>query len=153
MPVTTIAWHCILYCLLPLQHYDVVLLMLCLLISLCRSFVKTEPVRIISLQDEDSEDTGWAVCWMSTGGKNEELTAKKSCNDRSCYCCVVVVFTLNRSFYPTSAVPPVSFLILHPNGNANYVVTDSSVARQSKTQNANQVITYRVREHNTATNI
>ena len=28
---------------------------------------------------------------------------------------VVVVFTLNRSFYPTtSAVPPVSFLILHP---------------------------------------
>ena len=26
-----------------------------------------------------------------------------------------VVFTLNRSFYPTtSAVPPVSFLILHP---------------------------------------
>ena len=28
---------------------------------------------------------------------------------------VVVVFTLNRSFYPTSAAaPPVSFLILHP---------------------------------------
>ena len=28
---------------------------------------------------------------------------------------IVVVFTLNRSFYPTtSAVPPVSFLILHP---------------------------------------
>ena len=28
---------------------------------------------------------------------------------------VVVAFTLNRSFYPTtSAVPPVSFLILHP---------------------------------------
>ena len=28
---------------------------------------------------------------------------------------VVVVFTLNRSFYPTTpAVPPVSFLILHP---------------------------------------
>ena len=28
---------------------------------------------------------------------------------------VVVVFTLNRSFYPTtSAVPPVSVLILHP---------------------------------------
>ena len=28
---------------------------------------------------------------------------------------VDVVFTLNRSFYPTiSAVPPVSFLILHP---------------------------------------
>ena len=28
---------------------------------------------------------------------------------------LVVVFTLNRTFYPTSsAVPPVSFLILHP---------------------------------------
>ena len=28
---------------------------------------------------------------------------------------VIVVFTLNRSFYPTtSAVPPVSFLILDP---------------------------------------
>ena len=28
---------------------------------------------------------------------------------------VAVVFTFNRSFYPTtSAVPPVSFLILHP---------------------------------------
>ena len=27
----------------------------------------------------------------------------------------VVVFTLNRSFYPTtSAVPPMSYLILHP---------------------------------------
>ena len=33
----------------------------------------------------------------------------------SYYIAVVVVFTLNRSFYPTtSAVPPVSFLILHP---------------------------------------
>ena len=27
---------------------------------------------------------------------------------------VVVVFTLNRSFHPTSAVTPVSFLIVHP---------------------------------------
>ena len=27
---------------------------------------------------------------------------------------VAVVFTSNRSFYPTSAVPPVSFLIFHP---------------------------------------
>ena len=26
---------------------------------------------------------------------------------------VVFVFTLNRSFYPTSAVTPVSFLIVH----------------------------------------
>ena len=41
---------------------------------------------------------------------------------------VVVVFTLNRSFYPTtSAVLPVSFLILHPREipGTNYVVTDS----------------------------
>ena len=42
---------------------------------------------------------------------------------------VVVVFTLNRSFYPTtSAIPPVSFLILHPREilrSTNYVVTDS----------------------------
>ena len=38
---------------------------------------------------------------------------------------VVVVFTLNRSFYPTtSAVPPVSSLILHPR-DTNSVVTDS----------------------------
>ena len=38
---------------------------------------------------------------------------------------VVVVFTLNRSFYPTtSAVPPVSFLILHPR-DKNSVVTVS----------------------------
>ena len=39
---------------------------------------------------------------------------------------VVVVFTLNRSFYPTtSAVLPVSFLILHPREipGTNYVVT------------------------------
>ena len=36
---------------------------------------------------------------------------------------VVVAFTLNRSFYPTtSAVPPVSFLILHPREMQNYVV-------------------------------
>ena len=42
---------------------------------------------------------------------------------------VVAVFTLNRSMYPaTSAVPPVSFLILHPR-DTNYVVTDSSEYR------------------------
>ena len=36
-----------------------------------------------------------------------------------------VVFKFNRSFYPTTlAVPPVSFLILHPR-DTNYVVTDS----------------------------
>ena len=34
---------------------------------------------------------------------------------RSVVVVVVVVFTLNRSFYPTiRAVPPVSFLTLHP---------------------------------------
>ena len=38
--------------------------------------------------------------------------------------CVVVVVTLSRSFYPTSAVPPVSFLILHPR-DTKFVVTDS----------------------------
>ena len=39
---------------------------------------------------------------------------------------VVVVFTLNRFFYAaTSAVPPVSFLILHLKRDTNYVVTDS----------------------------
>ena len=27
---------------------------------------------------------------------------------------VAVVFTLNRSFYPTSVEPPTSFLMLHP---------------------------------------
>ena len=38
---------------------------------------------------------------------------------------VVVVFTLNRSLYPTaSAVPPVSFLILHPR-DTKAVVTDN----------------------------
>ena len=38
---------------------------------------------------------------------------------------VVVVFTLNRSFYPTtSALPPVSFLIYPINRDTNYVVTD-----------------------------
>ena len=45
---------------------------------------------------------------------------------------VVVVFTLNRSFYlTTSAVPPVSFLILHPKKipGTNYVVTNSNIEK------------------------
>ena len=48
-----------------------------------------------------------------------------------------VVLTSNRSFYPTtSAVPPVSFLIIHPR-DTNSVVTDSatekpSVAKESR---------------------
>ena len=45
------------------------------------------------------------------------------------YLHVVVVFTLNRSFYPTtSVVPPVSLLILHPR-DTNSAVT----VRQRKT--------------------
>ena len=43
----------------------------------------------------------------------------------------VVVFTLNCSFYPTtSAVPPVSFLILHPR---DIQVQWSQTVRQRKT--------------------
>ena len=43
----------------------------------------------------------------------------------------VVVFTSTRSFYPTSAVPPVSFLILHPREipGINSVVTDSETEK------------------------
>ena len=45
---------------------------------------------------------------------------------------VVVVFTLNRSFYPTtSAVPPVSFLILHPR---EMQIMWSQTVRQRKTK-------------------
>ena len=63
---------------------------------------------------------------------------------------VVAVFTLNRSMYPaTSAVPPVSFLILHPR-DTNYVVTDSQTEKPNakESREANQVLAYRVREHN-----
>ena len=43
---------------------------------------------------------------------------------------VVVVFTLNRSSYPTtSAVPPVSFVILHPREIQISVVTDSETEK------------------------
>ena len=46
-------------------------------------------------------------------------------------CCTWYVFTSNRSCYPTSAVPPVSFLILHPRlSDTNSVVT----VRQRKTK-------------------
>ena len=49
-----------------------------------------------------------------------------------CCCCCVVVFTLNRSFYPTtSAVPPVSFLILHPR---EIQILWSQTVRQRKTK-------------------
>ena len=44
----------------------------------------------------------------------------------------VVVFTLNRSFHPTtSAVPPVSFLILHPR---EIQILWSRTVRQRKTK-------------------
>ena len=45
---------------------------------------------------------------------------------------VVVVFTLNRSFYPaTSAVPPVSFLIIRPR---EIQILWSQTVRQRKTK-------------------
>ena len=47
---------------------------------------------------------------------------------------VFVVFTLNRSFYPTtSAVPPVSFLILHPTLGEIQIMWSQTV-RQRKTK-------------------
>ena len=50
---------------------------------------------------------------------------------------VVVVFTLNRSFYPTtSAVPPVSFLILHPR---EMQIMWSQTVRQRKTKNRGKI--------------
>ena len=65
-----------------------------------------------------------------------------------------VVFALNRSFYPTtSAVPPVSVLILHPREITNYVVR----LRQRKTKTtainegkASEMLAYLVREHKTS---
>ena len=49
---------------------------------------------------------------------------------------VVVVFELNRSFYSTtSAVPPVSFLILHPREIPNYVVTDTEKEKNQTIKN------------------
>ena len=49
-----------------------------------------------------------------------------------------VVFTLNRSFYPTTSAHPVSVLILHPREilRTNYVVTDCG--RKTKTTALNQ---------------
>ena len=43
----------------------------------------------------------------------------------------VLVFTLNRSFYPTSAVPPVTVLILHPK---EIQIMWSQTVRQRKTK-------------------
>ena len=48
---------------------------------------------------------------------------------------VVVVFTLNRSFCPTtSAVPPMSFLILDPR-DTNSVVTDNETEKNQTLKN------------------
>ena len=65
------------------------------------------------------------------------------------------MFTLiNRYFYPTSAVPSVSFLILHPR---EMQILWSQAVRQEKNQTLkNQgrqihVLAYRVREHNKKT--
>ena len=50
---------------------------------------------------------------------------------------VVVVFTLNRSFYPTtSAVPPVSFLILHP--REMQIMWSQTVRQKNQTSLNNQ---------------
>ena len=49
---------------------------------------------------------------------------------------VVVVFTLNRSFYPTtSALPPVSFLIIHPK---RYKFCGNSETEKNQTSLKNQ---------------
>ena len=69
----------------------------------------------------------------------------------TCSARYVVVFTLNPSFYPTpSAVPPVSFLILHPRAITSAAVTDSETEKPNAidSRQANQVLAYRVREHN-----
>ena len=51
----------------------------------------------------------------------------------------VVVFTLNRSFYPTtSAVPPVSFLVLHPR-DTKYVVTGSETEKPKAARECRQI--------------
>ena len=65
---------------------------------------------------------------------------------------VVVVLTLNRSSYPaTSAVPPVSFLILHLREILRVQILWSQTAREKdqtlkESRWANQVLAYRVRE-------
>ena len=53
---------------------------------------------------------------------------------------VVVVFTLNRSFYPTtSAVPPVSFLILHPR-DTRILWSDSETEKNQTPKNQGRQI-------------
>ena len=57
---------------------------------------------------------------------------------------IVVVFVLNRSFYPTPspAVPPVSFLILHPREKLllrRYTFCDQTVREKNQTREIIQV--------------
>ena len=63
-----------------------------------------------------------------------------------------VVFTLNRSFYPTTSVHAVSVLILHPREILNLW---SQTVRQRKTKTtainqgkASEMLAYLIREHN-----
>ena len=67
--------------------------------------------------------------------------------------CVCVVFTLNRSFYPTtSAVHPVSVLILHPREIqimwSQTVETEKTKTTTMNQGKASEMLAYRVREHN-----
>ena len=60
-----------------------------------------------------------------------------------------VVFTLNRSFYPTS-VHPVSVLTLRPT-DTNSVVTDCEAEKPKQPRDqgkASEMLAYLVREHN-----
>ena len=94
-----------------------------------------------------------------TGTNTTQRQKATATNDNSEHV-VVVVFTLNRPFYPTtsSAVPSVSFLILHPREiQINSVVTDSGTEKNQTLNKQGRRIKcllcalqqlYRVREHN-----
>ena len=72
-----------------------------------------------------------------TGTNTTQRQKATATNDNSEHV-VVVVFTLNRPFYPTtsSAVPSVSFLILHPREiQINSVVTDSGTEKNQTLKN------------------
>ena len=53
---------------------------------------------------------------------------------------VVVVFTFIRSFYPTSAVPPVSFLMLHPTLEIQIMWSDSETEKTQTLKNQGRQI-------------
>ena len=56
---------------------------------------------------------------------------------KSPYTYVHVEFTLNHSFYPTSAVHPIPVLILHPR-DTNSVVTDCEIEKTKNESRLNQ---------------